>query len=335
MNQDKIKKTAMLLFKKSGTESDIKEINSIHQGGNNSLHHIKCNQKEFILKLFFNSPAENNNRLISEFNFLNYANQFVGHSVPKLLAIDNNNSSALYEFIEGKKIQKSTEITDNHIKQAANFIYLLNQNKKNAKNIQIATEACFTIKDHLIIVDNRINDFKNNLKGDTKFSEIIEILNYKWSIIKKEILNKISFYNLPLNKPLEIEKRIISPSDFGFHNALVKKDGAMVFLDFEYSGWDDPAKLVGDFFCQVEIPVNNIFIDIFINNAFTSLELNEVDLIRIKTLLAVYKIKWCCIVLNVFSLKNLNRRLFSNPNLNLNIYKDGQLNKAKILLESM
>ena len=39
----------------------------------------------------------------------------------------------------------------------------------------------------------------------------------------------------------------ISPSDFGFHNVLRRPGGHLVFLDFEHAGWDDPAKLFGDF----------------------------------------------------------------------------------------
>lgn len=39
--------------------------------------------------------------------------------------------------------------------------------------------------------------------------------------------------------------RFPSPSDFGFHNAL-EVDGRLMFVDFEYAGWDDPAKLLAD-----------------------------------------------------------------------------------------
>ena len=39
----------------------------------------------------------------------------------------------------------------------------------------------------------------------------------------------------------------MSPSDFGFHNAVRDRDGDLVFLDFEYFGWDDPVKLALDF----------------------------------------------------------------------------------------
>lgn len=39
--------------------------------------------------------------------------------------------------------------------------------------------------------------------------------------------------------------RFPSPSDFGFHNAL-QVNGRLMFVDFEYAGWDDPAKLLAD-----------------------------------------------------------------------------------------
>ncbi|MFX9699951.1 hypothetical protein ABTP10_19680, partial [Acinetobacter baumannii] len=41
--------------------------------------------------------------------------------------------------------------------------------------------------------------------------------------------------------------RCLSPSDFGFHNAVQRPEGQIVFVDFEYFGWDDPVKLTCDF----------------------------------------------------------------------------------------
>ena len=60
---------------------------------------------------------------------------------------------------------------------------------------------------------------------------------------------------LSLDEPLPAAERCVSPSDFGFHNALRTPDGRLAFIDFEYAGWDDPAKTVSDFFCQPECPV--------------------------------------------------------------------------------
>src|SRR6185503_11886129 len=52
---------------------------------------------------------------------------------------------------------------------------------------------------------------------------------------------------------LNLQPRL-SPSDFGYHNAVLADDETVRFFDFEYAGWDDPAKLVCDFFNQVEVP---------------------------------------------------------------------------------
>ena len=61
----------------------------------------------------------------------------------------------------------------------------------------------------------------------------------------------------------------MSPSDFGFHNALATPGGRLVFIDFEYAGWDDPAKLANDFFCQPAVPVDARFYDDFVARAMT------------------------------------------------------------------
>ncbi len=53
---------------------------------------------------------------------------------------------------------------------------------------------------------------------------------------------------MPLAANCRRMKFIVSPSDFGFHNALLDDGGAISFLDFEYSGRDDPAKLDLRFF---------------------------------------------------------------------------------------
>ena len=45
---------------------------------------------------------------------------------------------------------------------------------------------------------------------------------------------------------------------FGFRLSQCARNGRtgeLCFLDFEYAGWDDPAKMVADFFCQPAVPV--------------------------------------------------------------------------------
>ena len=51
--------------------------------------------------------------------------------------------------------------------------------------------------------------------------------------------------------------QVFSPSDFGFHNTILEDDGDLKFLDFEYFGRDDPAKLMADFIWHPGMNLNN------------------------------------------------------------------------------
>jgi hypothetical protein len=127
--------------------------------------------------------------------------------------------------------------------------------------------------------------------------------------------------------------RCLSPSDFGFHNALVAADGALVFHDFEYAGWDDPAKLVCDFFCQVEVPVPIDQWEGFSAGVIAALGLPAAEQGRMALLLPVYRIKWCCIVLNEFLPAAAQRRAFANGD--GEDRRRAQLEKAWAILETV
>ncbi len=104
------------------------------------------------------------------------------------------------------------------------------------------------------------------------------------------------------------------------HTGLVRLEGIKLskskaqkeVLSGAYAGWDDPAKMVCDFFCQPEIPVPlnyfSTFQDIVVKASKEGESLRE----RIFLLLPVYRIKWCCIMLNDFLPMDNKRRGFSN-----------------------
>ena len=77
----------------------------------------------------------------------------------------------------------------------------------------------------------------------------------KWELVKNE--------DVFSDEILAVDKRCLSPSDFGFHNSILDDNGRYYFLDFEYSGWDDPAKMVSDFFLQPAVSVSFEYFDDF------------------------------------------------------------------------
>jgi hypothetical protein len=333
---DSIGESAKILLKEAGFNLDIKAIESIHQGGNNQLYHVTNGSQAFILKKYFQHSEDKRNRLATEFSFLEYACRATPQFVPKPFSKNDTDFTALYEFIEGIKIRTQKDIRNHHIAACGEFIAGLNEpSKHNGLSLMNASEACFSINDHLNTIDGRINELTINTSQDDRLKLVLNQIQKHWHSIKEKVLKETNSLQISIEAILPQEKRIVSPSDFGFHNAIIQKNGLIKFIDFEYAGWDDPAKLVGDFFGQVAITINQKHINNLITSCFQYLSFNEIDVKRICLLIDSYKIKWCCIVLNIFLNKNLSRRLFSNPSLDVNALKLSQLNKATKILESL
>ncbi|MDP7559493.1 MAG: hypothetical protein QF745_03020, partial [Planctomycetota bacterium] len=94
-------------------------------------------------------------------------------------------------------------------------------------------------------------------------------------------------------------KQTLSPSDFGFHNAL-RNDGKITFIDFEYFGWDDPVKLTADFLWHPAMELNPE-ISAQWEKAMLGLFSGDPDFaVRLHAAMPLYGLRWAMIVLNEF-----------------------------------
>src|SRR5947209_3697626 len=82
-----------------------------------------------------------------------------------------------------------------------------------------------------------------------------------WAVLRRETERAVA----EMDRTLAQSERCISPSDFGFHNTIRSEDGRLRFFDFEYAGWDDPAKTVCDFFCQPAVPIPNEWLPVVLD----------------------------------------------------------------------
>ena len=164
---------------------------------------------------------------------------------------------------------------------------------------------------------------------------LVRKLKTVWLDLVTDIQKSATASRLDFNLPLKQSLRCISPSDFGFHNALKMADCSLRFLDFEYAGWDDPAKMVGDFFAQLAVPVSEHYFDHFVEQVMQPFEYPEFLIQRASLLRGAYQVKWCCIALNVFIPMHMARRRFANPYLNEIEMKQNQLLKAEKLLKNL
>jgi len=302
-------------------------------GKNNRVFRLKGKSKSYLLKSYFQHKDDTHKRLETEYSFIFFVWNSGIHTVPKPISSDEFNSLALYEFIEGKKLS-TTEVREDHIKQAIEFYLTLNEKKKlpEAHQLPNASEACFTIFNHINCVEKRVSLLKTIKVSDEVDRAAKCFIENKliksWIKIKNVAFRKGKKLRLNFEQPMSDEEKCLSPSDFGFHNAILDKKGRLRFIDFEYAGWDDPAKLICDFFCQQEVPIDPGFFSIFEAVILRHSPNPELLQKRIRLLFPVYQIKWCCIILNDFIEVNNVRRCFACKEMSLK-RKFIQLQKVK------
>ncbi len=328
-----------VLLKGSGLNPEILALKNCTQGRNNRTYRIETAEGPYIVKQYLRQVGDTRDRLASEFSFLKYAKQVAPSQVPRPFYQDLKMGMALYEYMEGEPL-RAEDISAKEVRQAAQFFCALNEpsTKTQALSLPAASEACFSIQEHLDLISGRIEQLKN-LKPDSDedlaASQLVLRLTAFWRNFIDNLRKKTKSEALDFNAFLDLSQRCISPSDFGFHNALKQAKQDLCFLDFEYAGWDDPAKMTGDFFSQLALPVPEHLFKSFVEQVMSVFSQPEILIHRAHLLRLVYRVKWCCIALNIFLPVHLARYRFSNPSLAVSDFKRGQLAKVTTLIQSL
>lgn len=327
------------MLAKQGADVSGFAARACNEGGNNLVFDIDLSGRHLLAKKYYRSPQDPRDRLGAEWAFIAYARTLGLSDVPAAIACDEVHGIGLYEFIEGRKLS-SDEIEPSHVKAAARFFLALNDGHRleSGKSLPVASEACFSLAAHIDLIERRLArlqtiDATDDLSREA-VSHVADMIG-RWREIRYTIEQQAGRLQFGLRDDLPENHRCISPSDFGFHNALMKPDGRVIFIDFEYSGWDDPAKMAADFFCQPQVPVSMKFFDKFLDQTMmfssASDELKE----RSRILLPAQRTKWACIMLNDFLPDAARRRQFANPLADVTARKRHQLDKTAAALRSL
>jgi hypothetical protein len=279
-------------------------------GRNNRVYRLEIeNGKPLVLKQYFSNPRDTRDRLGAEWSFISHAWSRGIRAVPEPLVCDATERAGLYSFVEGRKL-RGFEVTQAHVDAAIDFVLAVNERPR--ADLAAASEACFSLNQHLAVIERRIERLATIDPTAPHAKEAQHLVSARlfpaWNALKKLLAAEAAAENRTLNP----DEYCLSPSDYGFHNALFDDDGRLTFLDFEYAGMDDPAKLVSDFFCQPEVPVPLAHHTHFIDRLVRGLRLDAAAIKRCRMLLNAYRIKWTCIILNDFVPLDSARRAFAS-----------------------
>jgi Ser/Thr protein kinase RdoA (MazF antagonist) len=217
-------------------------------------------------------------------------------SVPVISDVDEAARCVLFEWVEGER-PSAGQINPAAMVQMAAFVAALNQpavlDDGRAASVPHASDAAFDFAGHRERAWLRLEA----LLGSERHEPVVEDMK---RFVQDELVPACRQTTEPGDRLLMPSEYALSPSDFGFHNVIVRPGGPWVFLDFEHAGWDDPAKLVADFFLQPECPLDGTLQQAFLFALQGESVFGDDLAERVTRLLPLQAVKWTAVILNVF-----------------------------------
>ncbi len=292
------------------------------------VHHSGDEAKS-VLKIY---PYDSgHDRLNSEYRSFEILGDFGESNIPRCLGKDEALNVAMYSWMEGVSV---TKVRDCHIQQFLDFLRRLASFhcKEEFLNFPPAAAAIFSGQQ----LDEQISKrlvLLREFSDDTR--ELHCFLDKEFAPAFEKILetSKDAWYCSDFSRPIPDEIKALSPSDYGVHNTIEGSDGQLRFYDFEYFGWDDPAKLACDFLFHPSMDLSKELQGCWIHGMGKIYDEGLAD--RVRSMWALIGLVWCLIFLNEFRSDLWARRLHARGfgQMNRSSIRSMQLIRAQKLLE--
>jgi len=302
--------------------------------GNSRVYKVQSSEESiFALKCYPDRLIDARPRLKTEFHTLNILHQNNITNVPRAIENDEDLNIGIYEWIDGDPV---TDPTHGDLKQTVDFVrqlYYLSL-ETDAAGINQASESCLSGTGLIQQIEKRFRILNDVATG---YPELSFFLDQTFLPLWEEVRDK-SYSAWPFESRgcnLSGKKQILSPSDFGFHNAIRRVDGKLVFIDFDYFGWDDPVKLTADFLWH---PAMELSSKIAVEWKAAMLALFSADPDferRLEIAMPLYGLRWAMIILNEFlpGVAEKRRSAGKKNSYNFEKYRNLQLVKATCYCE--
>ena len=292
---------------------DIVASTPLRGGGNNRVFKLELRDGSLrVLKFYFRHPGDARDRLQAEFGALQFLWDEGVRSIPQPLGADRERGAALYGFIQGVPFSGQAVAAD--IDQALAFAKCLRAlvDSPAAAGLPHASEAYFRWVDVRESIDRRYHRLVAAASAGA-LPEFVSFLQAELTPFAQEVGAWVAarISAAAAARELPIQSRTLSPSDFGFHNAIRGLDGQWVFQDFEYFGWDDPSKLIVDFMLHPGMGLTPDMQSRFCQGALEIFRTDGELAGRVAIAYPQYGLKWCMILLNEFVPESRARRGFA------------------------
>ncbi|MES9855324.1 MAG: aminoglycoside phosphotransferase family protein [Sedimenticola sp.] len=282
------------------------------RGGNSSVYRVMLpSGVELALKHYPPPEASRPDRLQAEVGGLRFLAEQGVECVPRPLVCSAEERIALFSWIEGAP---PAALGRQEFDAACDFLARLHTLRESvdAQWLPLAAEACFSGAELERQLAMRMEQLLqvDGAPGLTAFLE--QTYQPAWKQMGARARLRYQQQGLSFAEELTSEYLTLSPSDFGFHNAIQGSDGALSFVDFEYFGWDDPVKLVADFLWHPAMSISEPTKKAFVGRTKSIYRHDPSFEARLAALYPLFGLRWCMILLNEFLHQGQVRRAHAN-----------------------
>lgn len=282
----------------------------VPRGGNNRIFLVDTGSACYALKLYPRQAGDRRDRLGTEYGAIGLLHGAGFANVPAPIAASAADGAALYEWIDGAPVD---EVGPSDIDAALDLLRRLTALSDSGAGADFApaSAACFSAADVLTQIEARFNRLAQTLASPP--AELRRFLDDEFvpvhHILAEAARHRLQRAGVPVDGALHPGRRLLSPSDFGFHNALRRPGGDIAFVDLEYFGWDDPAKLAADFLLHPGHALSPAMAQRFENGAVALFGARDPQFAdRLAALRPLFGLTWCLILLNEFLPETAARR---------------------------
>ena len=310
------------------------KLTQVRGGLNNQVFKVETPTSRYALKQYRCFEGDSRNRLGTEFRALNFLRDHGVACVPEPVVSDPSRNLALYEWIDGDLV---VQPTDGDIISVLNFVRILYalRKERDAVDLPLASETCLSLNELIRQINGRIRRLESEALKDERLGRFIySELAPAFAAWSHSALREYAAMKTDPDVDLAQRLRTLSPADFGFHNSRRLGADRLILLDFEYFGWDDPAKLATEFILHPGMSLSTQNKAQLLRGFCKIYDGDPTFLDRVRLLYPLYSLRWCLIVLNDF----LPDRWIRHANLwrDVDRYEilDEQLGKAEALLRA-
>ncbi len=311
----------------------LKGASPIKEGGNNVIVKLEpASGAPIVLKRHFRDADDPRPRLESEWRFLSHLWARGARNIPEPLA--KTEEVLVERFVDGVHPDVDDPADAG---QFVEMLATLDRAGDGAADAGVgpAADARLRLADFVDGLNRRWRDIETAAGDDARLAAVGALLRDELAPLgqaARAAFERICrARRLDPERPLDPALRFLSPSDFGPHNAVKDPSGRVVFLDFEYAGWDDPAKLMADFLRHVgyDAPPGP---RLAVLRAFAEGRARDPGLWdRFTAVADLVGVEWILIVLNIVAPNLRRRKLRAQPDLTAKALIEQRIRRARLM----